>query len=267
MFLPLLVVVTFVILGILAFTIENSNRNKEMQEKLGTDAENLFTIYDEALRFELYMQQAQPYAEEYTVRKLHEFGGYSTQADCELRFKSIAIDETYYLLNTCPEFNPQQAYTEQMQVRLQKYVDNYHSVYPDPLQTCRGLSKWQVGEYRPVAEQLNELYNNAKVSATHQEANITVDLHPKECGYILNTDTTYTHHFSLELGQPDLNKFTQTFNLAKECTTLQACQVSFTEQGAEATIIDDIVFINHNGVKLALEEGELPNKAPSTLFQ
>ena len=126
-FIPMFVIFTAVILGVIFYMMYNQESMKN--DLVGLRASSLLKAYDEEEKISFYLDLATYYSNNESLRKLAENGGYSESNSCEKTQQNIIDRETYVILNTCSVLNPYLEFKEQLKKEIKNYTSKYQSTY------------------------------------------------------------------------------------------------------------------------------------------
>ncbi|HLC86499.1 MAG TPA: hypothetical protein VJG30_04395 [Candidatus Nanoarchaeia archaeon] len=120
-FMPLFVVSTFLVLGILLYSISSANAQKD--DVVGGNAVALIKTYDEGEKIMIYLDKSAVFAAENSFRLLADNGGFASKSDCE------TIND-FVIVNSCKaDFNPQASFNKILNSEFSSYLFLYKSSY------------------------------------------------------------------------------------------------------------------------------------------
>ena len=235
-FLPFLAILTLVLL--LAITTAMSIQNNNLKDKglVGIEATSLYKIYDEAEKFDLYLDLASKQATKETLKILNQHGGYPEDNTCQ---KS----GSYVIWNTCPELNTEesfkQAYKTKLNTHIVKYTSTYKIYNEDLVEPTTNLQQHYTNTLRQAT--ITNIEIKDKIITTFTTLPLPIE-HTK--GVYQYTPTAITQ-------ARDLNAYKMLHLKLSECNSLESCQNSIPE--AQIQPSNNLLLIEYNNIKLAFD--------------
>jgi hypothetical protein len=152
-FLPIFVVVTLVVFTTLAYNIYVNNAEREKEIPIGLQVNSLINNYNEIARAQFFLDKSSQFAEVYAFGILGDNGGFYTENSCSKIEKSLTQDALIILDSKCGLFSPEDSFKRILESRLNEYVQNYRSLYPQV--KLDDETFWQLRNWLP-GEKLNE---------------------------------------------------------------------------------------------------------------
>ena len=256
-FLPILVILTLVILTAMAFTIKQTNIQREL-EPTGAQAAAIFKIYDEAEKVHLYLEKSSNFAVQNTLNTLDKQGGFANT--CGTGKFATPGSTGYTLINNCESVNPSEEFEKALKQELKKYTQSYKSTYvlEDLAGTTKLLQSLGIIPETVEAEQQRNHENaiqNLNLNSI-EETSETITLHFEDLSLpipVFNKPTvdatkrgkhTLPLHFNLE--KPDLSPFREIYKILDSCNAFEDCQRDLESSfpGSSISLVSNIFKID-----------------------
>ncbi len=251
LFLPMLVIITFFLLGITAYAINKANINLEKEGKIGETSTFLFKIFDEAEKAKLYIEESTKLASMQSAKQLADNGGTSEKNNCrKSKPPTLGIQREYVLFNTCKDYNPQESFQDYLNSTVVKYFKNYKSaIAPEKVYWATALL-YDVSE-EERQEELSRVYSYyVKINSIASFKDKVVEFQPLKYAFrTQDTDrSTYeiTPKVKLDL---DFSKYDTLHQVLFICTSLEDCQNKIKAKfpDAEVIVFNSVIYLKLPG--------------------
>ena len=204
-FTPLLLVVTIVILGMLAFTILKLDKYYEENINLGAISAQIIKTYSEGEKAQLFLEQAADYSKEISLNAINKNSGY--KKECQ------GITPKW---NDCSSLNIENDFESLLAENIVTYLKNY--------QSYSNINYQSTGFYSSIY-QINKDYtnliNNLEIESIKKENNNLI-ITSKPVTYSIEGDTQelpkkYTTLFIVKTEYPDFSIYYKIYNTLKTC--------------------------------------------------
>lgn len=260
LFLPMLVIITFFLLGITAYAINKANLNLEKEGKIGETSTFLFKIFDEAQKAQLYIEESTRLASIQTAKKLADNGGTSERNNCQKsKPPTLGIQREYILFNTCKGYDAQESFQDYMNSTVTKYLKNYQSaIAPEKIDWATAFF-YDISE-EERQEELSRVYSYyVIINSIASFKDKVVEFQPIKYAFrTKDTDrSTYeiTPKVKLDI---DLSIYEKLHQVLFICTSLEDCQNKIKAKfpDAEVIVFDPVIYIkltNNPDIYIAID--------------
>ncbi len=212
-YLPFLAVLCIVIFTWTTYTMTTKNL-QDSEFKAGETAKYIIQIYDEAEHAWFYLDESAKVATESSFKKLCNNGGYSENSSCQ---KEVSLSGSEYVIwDTCPEFNPEKQFENQVKLDLRSILRNYRAYYKE--------------SYNGFTESYTQLINDLTIDSIEDNK-----INFKELNYYIevHSGSTYKVKPFSKFDQPNLGLFYSLYNALASCDSKESCEAKI--QGSTVT--------------------------------
>lgn len=209
-FVPLLMVVTLLVLGTLAYTVLNLNKDYQENINLGEKSLDIIKTYNEAEKSQFYLEQAAHFSKELALKTINENMGYSKPC--------TSVSLATILWNDCPPLNVENNFEGLLEKNLEEYLQDYESYSGVEYKFFPSFS----AKYLLHMDYTN-LIKNIKIESIKKENNnLIVTFKPATYfikGHTEQLPKKYTTQFIIETDYPDFSIYYKIYNTAQNCNT------------------------------------------------
>lgn len=245
------IIVTFLALALLAYTIHENNVERQKELPVGAQAVALFNLYNEIQSSGFYLQESAIFSQNEAYALLASNGGYPAGNNCKKTEKKIGEESLVIFGSSCGDFNPEESYKAQFKKTFLNYALNYKSppifenLNPSFIDNAYTYISACLPDNKPTdIVAIPNTYTNMIVSSQIQEHKITADkelvtLTSKKYPIAFSTNNSYlTHQSVLALPPQNLQDFNKLYSALAACKAkpAESCELIIKQEFPAAVL-------------------------------